>query len=336
MKFEGTKDYVATEDPGLLVVDLADPLNPTRVADVGGMDPCIDVAVAGSHAYLVGSGGLHIIDIEDPESPALVGSTGTIFDGSTIRKQGVTVAGGYAYVVDQDMTPDEFVDCFLYVIDVSASESPAVVGSMSLPPLLARDWDEAFSALDIAVRDDFVYVAPGNGRQLLVIDVSVPESPAFNGSFGSHVNGVAVFGEYAFVTSDPSVMDGYNCDNYPDSRFQIIGLQCNGSVAIDPDHNSPGERTPSTGLRLAVHPNPFNPQTTVSFSLERTEWASVDVYELTGKRVAVLADRTFTAGEHSLLWNGRDVTGRSMPSGTYLVRLETESAVRSQKLMLVR
>jgi len=85
-----------------------------------------------------------------------------------------------------------------------------------------------------------------------------------------------------------------------------------------------------------VHPNPFNPQTTITFSLDRAEWAEVSVYELTGRRVTDLADRNFTAGEHSLLWNGRDGAGRSMPSGTYLVRLETESAVRAQKLMLVR
>ena len=57
---------------------------------------------------------------------------------------------------------------------------------------------------------------------------------------------------------------------------------------------------------------------------------------MTGKRVAILANQTFASGEHSLTWKGRDVAGRSMPSGTYLVRLETESAVTAQKLMLVR
>ena len=49
----------------------------------------------------------------------------------------------------------------------------------------------------------------------------------------------------------------------------------------------------------------------------------------------LVADRTFSGGEHLLLRNGRDVAGRSMPSGTNLVRLETESAVRARKLMLI-
>ena len=85
-----------------------------------------------------------------------------------------------------------------------------------------------------------------------------------------------------------------------------------------------------------AYPNPFNPQTTVSFSLERDEWAEVGVYELTGRLVAVLDDRTFAAGTHSLIWRGCDSSGRAMPSGTYVVRLETESGVEARKVSLIR
>jgi len=60
------------------------------------------------------------------------------------------------------------------------------------------------------------------------------------------------------------------------------------------------------------------------------------IYELTAKQVAVLADRAFAGGEHSLIWNGRDASGRSMPSGTYLVRLETELGVEVRKVSLIR
>jgi len=136
-----------------------------------------------------------------------------------------------------------------------------------------------------------------------------------------YARGVAVAGNYAYVAG-----------------LQIAWRQCDDVVAVEdgPEETAPDEGVPSAGLRLAVHPNPFNPQTTITFTLERDEWVTVRVYELTGKRVAVLADRTFTIGEHSLLWSGRDSHGRAMPSGTYLVRLETESAVRAQKLMLLR
>ena len=131
--------------------------------------------------------------------------------------------------------------------------------------------------------------------------------------------GVACDGEWVYVARG-----GYG--------LQIAWPQCDEIVGVyDRDGVIPG-----SPLSLTAYPNPFNPQTTITFSLERDEWATVSVYELTGRRVALLADRTFDAGTHSLLWSGRDEAGRSMPSGTYLVRLETESAVRAQKLMLLR
>ena len=105
---------------------------------------------------------------------------------------------------------------------------------------------------------------------------------------------------------------------------------------VDPVSVDPEEILPS-GVELGVNaPNPFNPRTTITFALERDGWAEVGVYELAGKRVVVLADQIFTGGEHSLLWNGRDAQGRAMPSGTYLVRLETASSVEARKVMLVR
>ena len=59
------------------------------------------------------------------------------------------------------------------------------------------------------------------------------------------------------------------------------------------------------------------------------------MYELTGRRVALLADRTFTAGIHSVTWNYRDLASRSMPSGTYLVRLQAGEKVFARKVALV-
>lgn len=68
----------------------------------------------------------------------------------------------------------------------------------------------------------------------------------------------------------------------------------------------------------------------------RDEWADVGVYELTGRRVVVFADQTLPTGAYALTWNGRDAQGRAMPSGTYVVRLETESGVETRKVMLIR
>ena len=103
-----------------------------------------------------------------------------------------------------------------------------------------------------------------------------------------------------------------------------------GTVAV------PDEGVPAAGLRLAVHPNPFNPQTTITISLDRTQHAEVAVYDLQGKQIAVLATRAYDAGTHSVVWDGKDATGRAVPSGTYVVQLNTQSATQTRKVMLLR
>jgi len=85
-----------------------------------------------------------------------------------------------------------------------------------------------------------------------------------------------------------------------------------------------------------VSPNPFNPMTTVSFSLDKRQNASVIVYDIAGRKVDVLADGEFEAGEHQLVWRGKDMSGREMSSGSYIVRLESGEGSDSRTISLVR
>ena len=110
-----------------------------------------------------------------------------------------------------------------------------------------------------------------------------------------------------------------------------FGQGC-GTVSEVDDLGTP----PIVAKHLTVHPSPFNPETTVSFELARSERAEIAVYDLSGRRVTTLADRTLTAGTHTRTWNGRDAQGRAVPSGTFLVRLATGSGVEVKKVMLVR
>jgi len=87
---------------------------------------------------------------------------------------------------------------------------------------------------------------------------------------------------------------------------------------------------------LAVHPNPFNPRATVAFTLQRNESVTVEVFDVSGKRVSVLAAGEFAAGNHALTWEGRDRSGRALSSGTYLVRLFAGTTMLTQKVALVR
>ena len=83
-------------------------------------------------------------------------------------------------------------------------------------------------------------------------------------------------------------------------------------------------------------PNPFNSETVISWFLVEPGPARLEVFALTGQRLAVLHQEPQQAGFHRLHWDGRDDEGRPLASGVYLYRLVTEESVLTRKLTLLR
>ena len=83
-------------------------------------------------------------------------------------------------------------------------------------------------------------------------------------------------------------------------------------------------------------PNPFNRQTLISFLMLAPGPARVELFALTGQRVAVLSQGFRRAGSHRLHWDGRDDDDRPLASGTYLYRLVTTDGTVTRKLTLLR
>ena len=84
------------------------------------------------------------------------------------------------------------------------------------------------------------------------------------------------------------------------------------------------------------YPNPFNPRTTLSFTLPAAGHVLVAIYDARGEEVARLVDESLAAGAHTVDWDGRDAFGASMPSGTYFCRLTTPWGVETRKMSLLR
>ncbi|MEW5995377.1 MAG: T9SS type A sorting domain-containing protein, partial [Candidatus Zixiibacteriota bacterium] len=79
------------------------------------------------------------------------------------------------------------------------------------------------------------------------------------------------------------------------------------------------------------YPNPFNPTTEISFSLPTASNISLEIYNVLGQRVAVLADGAYSAGHHTVTW---DASRHS--SGVYFYRLSTEGFVQTRKMLLLK
>lgn len=107
--------------------------------------------------------------------------------------------------------------------------------------------------------------------------------------------------------------------------------------ARSPDVEVTVKSLPQFSTRLLTNvPNPFNPQTKIRFELARDEFVRVTIFDVTGRRVRTLVDGRQSAGENSVVWQGRDNSGRQVASGAYYVRLETGRQVLHQKIMMLK
>jgi hypothetical protein len=83
-------------------------------------------------------------------------------------------------------------------------------------------------------------------------------------------------------------------------------------------------------------PNPFNPTTSISFSLPTQENVQLEVYGLGGRRVAVLVNETLAAGHHQVTWTGQDEAGHPVASGVYFYRIRAGEYADVQKMTLLK
>jgi len=97
-------------------------------------------------------------------------------------------------------------------------------------------------------------------------------------------------------------------------------------------------RTPAALLALDQNrPNPFNPSTTISFTLPIECAVRLEVYDVSGRLVARLLDgKRLGAGAHNVEWHGRHASGRSAASGIYVYRLTAGRETISKKMVLLR
>jgi len=98
-----------------------------------------------------------------------------------------------------------------------------------------------------------------------------------------------------------------------------------------------GEGAPS-GIRLyANYPNPFNPKTLIRFSLDEAASVNLAIFDLGGRKVRSLAKaKSFTAGMHSIQWDGSDDEGHPQGSGIYFYRLKAGDYVAMKKMTMLK
>ncbi len=96
----------------------------------------------------------------------------------------------------------------------------------------------------------------------------------------------------------------------------------------------PGDKQADIPLEFgitSIHPNPFNSRAVISFSIDKSQFTKLTVFDINGRKIAILYDGISQSGSHQVVWDAGNI-----PSGVYLLRIETTGRTQSMKTVLVR
>ena len=80
-----------------------------------------------------------------------------------------------------------------------------------------------------------------------------------------------------------------------------------------------------------IYPNPFNPSTTILFSIPEYGFTTINIFDNNGRKLETVANKFLNAGDFSIIWNAFDY-----PSGIYLIRMECGMFAQTQKMVLIK
>jgi hypothetical protein len=186
-----------------------------------------------------------------------------------------------------------------------------------------------------------------------------PVAVAITGFEARPINGGVELIASLYADSDRYRVDVYRSSGGAPSLYKSIDFRADESFRFVDRHVNPGQ---TYSYHLAVQdkdgrylsntstatvpvqqtllsqnkPNPFNPATSISFTLPNAEHVKLSVFDSSGKLVNVLVDGVQGFGPHEVQWNGTDHLGNKVGSGVYFYRLEAGKFKQSRKMLLLK
>lgn len=178
----------------------------------------------------------------------------------------------------------------------------------------------------------------------LLNQAGVPIASAQTNATGNYELAGMPLGNYALQVSKLGYNTMFN-GNVP-NLSEVIPVQVgNGvtevnfvlSVATSIDDSDSDEPNIPRSIELyGNYPNPFNPETRISFALPKPLHVRLRIYNIFGEQVAQLVDGSLAAGRHTVIWNSASRVGQPVSSGIYFYRLETGVGSLTGKMILLR
>ncbi len=145
---------------------------------------------------------------------------------------------------------------------------------------------------------------------------------------GAHLVGESALSAWTDPTASPW---GY--------AYKVSAVDYSGNESLLSSPQSATDVPTTEGLRFALHeavPNPFNPRTTLSYSLRSTGPVQLIIYNAAGRVVRTLVDEEQAAGDYRVEWAGRDQSGRGVASGVYYYELRSKGQAERRPMVLLK
>jgi hypothetical protein len=132
------------------------------------------------------------------------------------------------------------------------------------------------------------------------------------------------------------IMLAWHADDPPtnDGMWNVAAID---NVEVEGGTASDDPVTPVVATALnGNYPNPFNPETTISYSVKNSAPVAIEIYNTKGQKVRTLVNETKASGNYSVRWDGTDENGQKVTSGVYFYKMNTGKYTSSKKMILMK
>jgi len=153
-------------------------------------------------------------------------------------------------------------------------------------------------------------------------------------------NGVTVPVEHPNLVGDYAEHTSYeSCEQKGRAAWWMMSMLSGWTATTGVDDGSGDGASPEApykGLELSCYPNPFNPSTTITFTLAMPTNARLAIYGASGALVRTLIDGNLNGGAQRVQWDGLNDSGAAVASGVYFYRVSADRETSTKKLLLLR
>ncbi|HNX00557.1 MAG TPA: FlgD immunoglobulin-like domain containing protein [Candidatus Cloacimonadota bacterium] len=330
-------------DSTIYVYDISDPQVPlmTSSLHVPLMNDVQDMEIDGNYAYLQSSNKITVLDIHVISDPQVIGGI-EVTDHTMI---GLKIHNGIAYAVtdiggviayhisnasdfnliSSFINPVEQIDIRGFEISgnvgyLAAREEGIQVLDLSDPTnitlLQTIQMSSNESITPIAIASHYLFFGDNSRNTIYTYDITIPTQPVYVASFpwNCRASKLVSHGNLLYATNGRSI--------------EVLSFPW-----LTANHD---DMQTKTLLDSNNYPNPFNPETTITFSIPRQTDVKLEIYNIRGQRVKTLVSGFISRGSHQVKWDGKDQKGNSMGSGVYFYRITTPEGKVTKKMLLLK